>query len=70
MGDLFGQKQSGDKEFRIADLVRDEELNVQAREIAEQIVEADGELVKAEHAGLRRVLAERYSRALELFRVG
>jgi RecG-like helicase len=70
MGDLFGQKQSGEKEFRIADPVRDEELNIQARENAEQIIDADGELLRAEHLGLRRLLAERYSRALELFRVG
>jgi hypothetical protein len=30
----------------------------------------DDDLRKPEHAGLRRMLAARYSRALELFRVG
>ncbi len=70
MGDLFGPKQSGDAVFRIADPIRDEELNLQAREVAEQIMKKDSELMRAEHAGLKRVLAARYSRALELFRVG
>ena len=70
MGDLFGQKQSGDPAFRIADLVRDEALNLQAREAAEQMMTNDPELKRPEHAGLRRILAQRYSRAMELFLVG
>jgi ATP-dependent DNA helicase RecG len=70
MGDLFGQRQSGDALFRIADPVRDEELNIRAREFAEQIMTRDPELVRPEHAGLKRLLAARYARALELFRVG
>jgi ATP-dependent DNA helicase RecG len=70
MGDLLGQKQSGDPEFRIADPIRDETLNIQAREAAEQIMKNDSALARPEHAGLRKLLAERYSRALELFRVG
>jgi ATP-dependent DNA helicase RecG len=70
MGNLFGEQQSGEATFRIADPVRDEELNLAAREAAERILEADPELEKKEHAGLRRVLGTRYSRALQLFRVG
>ena len=69
-GNLFGEQQSGDATFRIADPVRDEELNISARSIAERILDADPELEKKEHAGLRRVLGTRYSRALKLFRVG
>ena len=70
MGDLFGARQSGEATFRIADPVRDEQLNLLAREEAERVLASDPELVGAEHAGLRRVLRERYARALELFRVG
>jgi ATP-dependent DNA helicase RecG len=70
MGDLFGERQSGEQGFRIADPIRDEALNIRAREVAEQIVERDPELRRPEHAGLKRILAERYSRALELYRVG
>lgn len=70
MGDLFGERQSGEAAFRIADPVRDEELNLRARAAAETILSRDPALEAPEHAGIRRVLNDRYSRALELFRVG
>jgi ATP-dependent DNA helicase RecG len=70
MGDLFGERQSGVPTFRIADPLRDEELNERARAAATALLERDAGLEKAEHAGLRRVLGERYARSLELFRVG
>jgi ATP-dependent DNA helicase RecG len=70
MGNLFGQEQSGEATFRVADPVRDEELNTRAREAAERILERDPELTSQENAGVRKVLSARYSRALELFRVG
>jgi hypothetical protein len=50
--------------------VRDEELNIEARAAAETLLERDPELTAKENAGIRRVLSARYSRALELFRVG
>ena len=70
MGNLFGQEQSGEATFKIADLIRDERLNIEAREAAEQLLDSDPELIKKEHAGIRSVLSARYSRALQLFRVG
>lgn len=70
MGDLFGEKQSGDAAFRIADPLRDEELNVQARQAANDMLAGDPNLEGAAHAPLRRVMGARYARALELFRVG
>ncbi len=70
MGDLFGERQSGVPTFRIADPLRDEELNERARVAAAKLLERDSGLERAENAGLRRVLGERYSRSLELFRVG
>ncbi|MBA3672732.1 MAG: ATP-dependent DNA helicase RecG [Gemmatimonadaceae bacterium] len=70
MGDLFGERQSGVPTFRIADPLRDELLNEQAREAAEKLLAEDPGLELPAHAALRRVMAERYSRALELFRVG
>jgi ATP-dependent DNA helicase RecG len=69
-GNLFGEAQSGDEGYRIADPVRDEALNVIAQEVAEKMLDADPELHKKEHAGIRDVLSKRYSRALKLFRVG
>jgi ATP-dependent DNA helicase RecG len=70
MGDLFGQRQSGEPAFRIADPVRDEELNLIARREAERMLEMDPDLAATEHAGVRQLLMSRYARALELFRVG
>ena len=70
MGNLFGEEQSGLATFRVADPVRDEALGVKARQAAEMMLERDPELVARENEGVRRVLASRYSRALELFRVG
>ena len=70
MGDLFGERQSGVPAFRVADPLRDELLNEQARQAADILLASDPELERPEHAPLRKVLGERYARSLELFRVG
>ncbi len=70
MGDLFGQRQSGEAMFQIADPLRDEALNLMAREEAERILDADPDLVAPHNSGTRHVLEARYARAMELFRVG
>ena len=56
--------------FRVADPLRDEQLNEQARAAADRLLASDPELERAEHVALRRVMGERYARSLELFRVG
>ena len=70
MGDLFGERQSGVPTFRVADPLRDELLNAQAREAADKLLATDPELESAENAAMRAVMGERYARSLELFRVG
>jgi len=70
MGDLFGERQSGVPTFRVADPLRDDALNERARDAAELLLARDPTLDMPAHAGLRRVLGERYARSLELFRVG
>ena len=70
MGDLFGERQSGVATFRVADPIRDERLNEQAREAADRLLVADPELESPGNAPLRRVMGERYARSLELFRIG
>ncbi|HVF41354.1 MAG TPA: ATP-dependent DNA helicase RecG [Gemmatimonadaceae bacterium] len=70
MGNLFGEEQSGAATFKIADPIRDERLNIEARAAAERILEEDPELESKKHAGIRGVLSARYARALQLFRVG
>jgi ATP-dependent DNA helicase RecG len=70
MGNLFGAEQSGLPSFKVADPMRDEALNVIAREQAVRLLTEDPELEAPANAGIRKVLASRYSRALQLFRVG
>jgi ATP-dependent DNA helicase RecG len=70
MGDLFGERQSGVPTFRVADPLRDELLNEQAREAADRMLARDPGLDSAEHAPIRQVMGQRYARSLELFRVG
>jgi ATP-dependent DNA helicase RecG len=70
MGDLFGERQSGVPTFRIADPLRDELLNDQAREAAAKLLAADPELESPAHQPLRQVMGQRYARSLALFRVG
>jgi ATP-dependent DNA helicase RecG len=70
MGDLFGERQSGVPTFRVADPMRDAALGERAREAAATVLALDPELGSSEFAGLRRVLGQRYARAVELFHVG
>jgi ATP-dependent DNA helicase RecG len=70
MGDLFGERQSGQPTFKVADPLRDEELNGIARDIADEMLADDPELRAPAHAALRQALGARYARSLELFRVG
>ncbi|MGQ0539712.1 MAG: ATP-dependent DNA helicase RecG [Gemmatimonadaceae bacterium] len=70
MGELFGERQSGTPTFKIADPARDVALLERARDAAARVLDADPDLTSPEHGGLRRVLAQRYARSLELFQVG
>ena len=70
MGDLFGERQHGVPMFRFADPVRDEALALTARDAAATLLAEDPMLSRPEHAAIRRILTERYARALELFRIG
>jgi ATP-dependent DNA helicase RecG len=70
MGDLFGERQHGEAMFKVADPMRDVELNALAMSAASALLAKDPGLRAPEHAELRRRLGERYARAIELFRVG
>jgi ATP-dependent DNA helicase RecG len=54
----------------VADPLRDERLNEQAREAADKLLASDPELDSPKNAPLRLVMGARYARSLELFRVG
>jgi ATP-dependent DNA helicase RecG len=70
MGDLFGERQSGEPTFRVADPLRDLELGEIARAGAAQLLAGDPGLTSKANKPLHDVLRKRYGRALELFRVG
>ena len=70
MGDLFGERQSGEAMFRIANPLEDVELGELAREGAEILLANDPDLRLKANTPLHDVLRKRYARALELFRVG
>jgi ATP-dependent DNA helicase RecG len=52
-GDLMGTQQSGVLDLLIADLARDGQILQQAREAAIQILDADPDLTKPEHAAIK-----------------
>ena len=57
-GDVFGVKQSGDVEYRIADIYQDADILKDASAAAARIIEQDPELENAEHQQLRRISDE------------
>jgi ATP-dependent DNA helicase RecG len=66
-GHLSGTIQSGGADLRFGDLLRDIEVYRAAKTAAQQIVAGDPALARAEHAGLREMLAAQPStRALLL----
>jgi ATP-dependent DNA helicase RecG len=64
-GDVLGTRQSGLPEFKVASLPEDTELLVRAREVADELLEADPELESPEHVLLRDAVAARFGSELE-----
>lgn len=58
-GEFLGVKQSGASGFRWADLVKDEEILIQAREAVRELFKRDPELSKSEHQNLKRLWEKR-----------
>jgi ATP-dependent DNA helicase RecG len=69
-GELFGTRQSGIAEFKLADLVHDQELLLLAREIAFELASRDAGLAAPEHAALRAHFAAHAPREAGFARVG
>lgn len=63
-GDMDGTRQSGEMDLKLADIIADENILIQARLCAEQIVEDDPLLMKEEHYGLRAELAQKPHRSI------
>ena len=69
-GDVLGTRQSGVPTLAFSDLVRHAALIEQARELAGDVVARDPELREPAHAGLRRLVLERYAERLALTAAG
>jgi ATP-dependent DNA helicase RecG len=69
-GEFLGTRQSGLGDFRLANLIRDTEVLMAAREEAHLYLERDPDLTSPESAGLRRVLLHRWGKRLQLGGVG
>lgn len=69
-GEVFGTRQSGIPDRRVANLLRHTNLLAQAREDAFELVDSDPELSRPGHWGLKEWVEERWGERLELGSVG
>jgi ATP-dependent DNA helicase RecG len=69
-GEFLGTRQSGLPELRVAHLIRDQRILVEARREAFSLIARDPSLVEPENAALRGVLGHRWQRKFELMSVG
>lgn len=69
-GDLLGTQQHGMPPLRIANILRDREILLEARREALKLIELDPGLSNDQHARLRRMVLLRYGKALDISDVG
>lgn len=69
-GQFFGTAQSGLPELKVADLFRDRELLMQAREDAFALLARDTKLALPEHAGLKQRVRQLFAQRLGLVDMG
>ena len=69
-GDFFGERQSGLPELKVADLVEDYPVLVEARTAAEEILKSDPYLEHPEHGKMRNELILRYRDRVRFLRAG
>jgi ATP-dependent DNA helicase RecG len=69
-GEFFGTRQHGLPEMRVADLIGDSRLLVDARDEAFKIAGEDPELLSEKNRLIRKVFLSKYKESLDLARVG
>jgi ATP-dependent DNA helicase RecG len=69
-GEFFGIRQSGLPDFRVAHLLRDAPILIEARKEAFQLVQEDPELVQPSHEALKETLVKRWEGRMELATIG
>jgi len=69
-GDFLGTKQSGLPDFRVADIVEDQFILVQAKEEAQQIIDKDPGLELPEHLSLKKVFEPYFKERASFYGMG
>jgi ATP-dependent DNA helicase RecG len=69
-GEFFGIRQSGLPDFRVAHIIRDTPVLIEARNEAFRLIQEDPELVHSSNAGLKDILVKRWKGRLELATIG
>jgi len=69
-GEFFGIRQSGLPDFRVAHLIRDVRILVEARREAFQLIQEDPELKRPSNLGLKEAVMSRWRGRLELASIG
>jgi ATP-dependent DNA helicase RecG len=69
-GEFFGIRQSGLPDFRVAHIIRDTPILIEARKEAFRLIQEDPELIHPSHAGLKDILIKRWKGRMELATIG
>jgi ATP-dependent DNA helicase RecG len=69
-GEFFGIRQSGLPDFRVAHLIRDTPILIEARKEAFRVIQEDPDLVHPSHGGLKDLLIKRWRGRMELATIG
>ncbi len=68
-GDITGTQQSGDLQFKLASIARDQDILQESRDAAIKLLENDPELVQPENRGLRGFLSQHVVYSLDWSRI-
>jgi ATP-dependent DNA helicase RecG len=69
-GEFFGIRQSGLPDFRVAHILRDTPILIEARKEAFRLIQEDPELVHPSHKGVKDLLIKRWRGRMELATIG
>ena len=69
-GELFGIRQSGLPDFRVAHVIRDTPILIEARKEAFRLIQEDPDLVHPAHEGLKDLFIKRWKGRMELATIG
>ena len=69
-GEFFGIRQSGLPDFRVAHVIRDAPILIEARKEAFRLIQEDPELVHPSHRGLKDLIIKRWKGRMELATIG